>query len=122
LYLFSFKIRTSVISNHYEATIGRFDPPAAGEGMKKWIDPKMRKSTEFPAWLDDPDTKARLRGKQVMMYCTGGIRCERASALLKYRMETDPSVVELGIKGVYQLQGESRMCTMSAPSWLLSDS
>jgi hypothetical protein len=40
-----------------------------------------------------------------MMYCTGGIRCERASALLKYKMETDPAVKDLDIKGVYQLQG-----------------
>lgn len=39
------------------------------------------------------------------MYCTGGIRCERATALLKYKMEKDPSVKDLGIKGVYQLQG-----------------
>jgi hypothetical protein len=65
----------------------------------------MRKSTEFPVWLDSEETKARLKGKQVAMYCTGGIRCERASALLKYKMETDPNIAELGIKGVYQLQG-----------------
>src|SRR6056300_1751938 len=36
---------------------------------------------------------------------TGGIRCERASALLKYKMETDPEIKALDIKGVYQLQG-----------------
>lgn len=35
----------------------------------------------------------------------GGIRCERASALLKYKMETDPEIKGLGIQGVYQLQG-----------------
>jgi hypothetical protein len=38
-------------------------------------------------------------------YYLGGIRCERASALLKYKMETDPEIKELGIQGVYQLQG-----------------
>ena len=65
----------------------------------------MRKSTEFPVWLDRPETRARLKGKQVLMYCTGGIRCERASALLRYKMETDESVQELGIQNVYQLQG-----------------
>lgn len=65
----------------------------------------MRKSTEFPVWLDSEETKAKLKGKQVAMYCTGGIRCERASALLRYKMETDPKIAELGIKGVYQLQG-----------------
>jgi Rhodanase C-terminal len=35
----------------------------------------------------------------------GGIRCERASALLKYKMSHDPSVQDLNIQGVYQLQG-----------------
>lgn len=54
------------VRNHYEAQIGRFDPPAAG-----WLDPNMRKSTEFPAWLDDPSTQEKLKGKQVLMYCTG---------------------------------------------------
>lgn len=38
-------------------------------------------------------------------FSTGGVRCERASALLKYKMETEPDTKDLGIKGVYQLQG-----------------
>ena len=46
------------VRNHYEAQIGRFDPPAA-----EWLDPNMRKSTEFPVWLDDPSTREKLRGK-----------------------------------------------------------
>lgn len=59
------------VRNHYEANIGRFDPPTGGAKM---IDPMMRKSTEFPVWLDKPETKEMLRGKQVLMYCTGGVR------------------------------------------------
>ena len=59
------------VRNHYEANIGRFDPPKGGAKM---IDPMMRKSTEFPIWLDKPETKEMLRGKQVLMYCTGGVR------------------------------------------------
>ncbi len=59
------------VRNHYEANIGRFDPP---EGGAKMIDPLMRKSTEFPVWLDNPQTKEMLKGKQVLMYCTGGVR------------------------------------------------
>lgn len=62
------------VRNHYEAAIGRFAAPNS-----KWLDPKMRKSTEFPVWLDKPETKEMMRGKQVMMYCTGGIRCERGT-------------------------------------------
>ena len=99
------------VRNHYEAAIGRFVPPKDGTDVKvgeeppKWLDPKMRKSTEFPAWLDKQDVKDEMKGKQVLMYCTGGIRCERASALLKYKMETDPDIKNLNIQGVYQLQG-----------------
>lgn len=62
-------------------------------------------TNRFPAYLDRPETREEMKGKQVLMYCTGGIRCERASALLKYKMETDPEIKALGIQGVFQLQG-----------------
>ena len=58
------------VRNHYEANIGRFDPPTHGN-PHKFLDPKMRKSTEFPVWLDSAETKEKLRGKSVAMYCTG---------------------------------------------------
>ena len=58
------------VRNHYEANIGRFDPPAKGN-PHKFLDPKMRKSTEFPVWLDSEETREKLRGKNVAMYCTG---------------------------------------------------
>lgn len=90
------------VRNHYEAAIGAFVPPDNGA---KYIDPMMRKSTEFPVWLDKPETKELLRDKQVLMYCTGGVRCERASALLRQKMDTEEDTRALNIKGVYQLQG-----------------
>ena len=104
------------VRNHYEAAIGHFLVPSTSAAVtdpktdgtpapSKFLDPKMRKSTEFPIWLDHPETKEQLKGKQVLMYCTGGIRCERASALLQYKIQNDPTVKELNIKGVYQLQG-----------------
>ena len=67
------------VRNAYESAIGHFQPPKGGAEL---IDPKMRNSHEFPKWLTAPETQAKLTGKKVMMYCTGGIRCERASALL----------------------------------------
>ena len=89
--------------NHYEAEIGRFDKQTS-EGGASYLDPKMRKSTDFPTWLQKPETKKQLAGKQILMYCTGGVRCEMASVLLKKELEKD-----LGTKatehGVYQLQG-----------------
>ena len=67
------------VRNAYETEIGHFEPPAGGAEL---IDPKIRNSHEFPKWLALPETQDRIRGKSVMMYCTGGIRCERASALV----------------------------------------
>jgi len=67
-------------------------------GGAQYIDPLMRKSTDFPSWLQKDETKEKLRGKKVLMYCTGGVRCERASAYLKHQMGDD-------VDGVYQLKG-----------------
>ena len=58
------------------------------------LDPEMRRSTEFPKWVDD--NLGKLEGKKVLMYCTGGIRCERASAYL---------TEECGLGDVNQLEG-----------------
>mmetsp|Transcript_4121 Transcript_4121/g.6771 ORF Transcript_4121/g.6771 Transcript_4121/m.6771 type:complete len:579 (-) Transcript_4121:341-2077(-) len=83
------------VRNAYESAIGHFVPPATGAQL---IDPCMRQSTDFPSWLAAEATQKQLEGKQVLMYCTGGVRCERASALLSK---------ELGsrVAGVFQLQG-----------------
>ena len=53
----------------------------------------MRRSTEFPQWIRDHHDE--LKDKKVLMYCTAGVRCERASAFLKNE----------GINNVYQLEG-----------------
>ncbi|CAM9571933.1 unnamed protein product [Chrysoparadoxa australica] len=82
------------VRNAYESDIGRMNPPPGGATL---LDPKMRRSTDFPGWLGDPKTKEQLEGKEVLMYCTGGVRCERASALLRQ--------LEVKTEGVYQLQG-----------------
>ena len=61
------------VRNSYEADIGKF-VGQEGTGGAEYIDPKMRKSTDFKAWLGKEETKEKLKGKQVMMYCTGGER------------------------------------------------
>ena len=59
----------------------------------------MRKSTaDFPTWLPKKETVQKLQGKNVLLYYTGGVRCERASAFLNQKMGDS-------VKGVYQLQG-----------------
>lgn len=57
--------------NDYETAIGRF------EGA---IDPGTASFRDFPAWWAREG--AGLAGKRVAMYCTGGIRCEKATSFL----------------------------------------
>ena len=70
--------------NDYEISIGSF------QGA---INPRTEAFGEFPAWAAahlDPKTH-----KRVAMFCTGGIRCEKATSLLKQR----------GFEEVYHLKG-----------------
>lgn len=78
------------VRNFNESLIGRFAPPGT-----EVLDPKMRRSTEFPKWVDSNIDK--LNGKKILMYCTGGIRCERASAYLVEKGLTDVNQLEGGI-------------------------
>jgi predicted sulfurtransferase len=74
------------VRNGYESAIGHFNPPQGGAEL---IDPKMRNSSDFKKWLNTGETKEKLKGKEVLMYCTGGIRCERATALLNQMKDAE---------------------------------
>ena len=87
------------VRNYYETCIGRIEPPKGGA---QFLDPQMRNSREFPKWLNAPETKEKLKGKKVMMYCTGGIRCERATALLSQMERAED---ELQTNGIYHVRG-----------------
>ncbi|NNC37273.1 MAG: rhodanese-related sulfurtransferase [Acidimicrobiales bacterium] len=58
--------------NDYEVEIGTF---------KGAINPDTETFREFPAWVDDH--KEQLDKPKVAMFCTGGIRCEKASSFMK---------------------------------------
>ena len=65
-----------------------------GKGAgKKAVEPVMHSFTEFDGWAEA--VAPSLKGKKVLMYCTGGIRCEKASCMLKSR----------GVGDVCQLSG-----------------
>jgi predicted sulfurtransferase len=51
------------VRNANETAIGRFKPPTGGALL---LDPRMRRSTEFPQWIDEHADE--IRGKHVMMY------------------------------------------------------
>ena len=73
--------------NDYEYSIGSF---------KDSINPKTQKFRDFPEWLKGQNfTKNDKKSKKVAMFCTGGIRCEKASSLMKSE----------GFKKVYHLKG-----------------
>jgi len=87
------------VRNKYETDIGHFQPPPGGA---EFIDPKVRNSHELPKWLNKSDVQEKLQGKKVMMYCTGGIRCERFSALMSQIKRETPS---FQTEGEFMVQG-----------------
>ncbi|WP_287289319.1 rhodanese-related sulfurtransferase [Mesorhizobium sp.] len=70
--------------NAYEVSIGTF---------KGAVDPATTSFREFPAWVEQH--RAELVGRKVAMFCTGGIRCEKATAYVK----------SLGFEDVFHLKG-----------------
>lgn len=71
--------------NAYETAIGSF----AGA-----VDPQTDSFREFPAWAQTL-AQTEDRPRKLAMFCTGGIRCEKASALMQ----------QLGFDEVYHLKG-----------------
>lgn len=71
------------VRNNYESKVGRF---------KNAITPDLKNFHEFPSWVEDLN---QFKEKKVLMYCTGGIRCEKFSAFLNQE----------GFKDVHQLSG-----------------
>ncbi|WP_409417784.1 rhodanese-related sulfurtransferase [Flavobacterium sp. PS2] len=71
--------------NHYESEVGHF---------KGAITPDVETFRESLPIIND-QLKNHKEDKNLVMYCTGGIRCEKASAYFKHQ----------GFKNVYQLEG-----------------
>jgi UPF0176 protein len=71
------------VRNWYESKIGRF---------KDAVTPAM---THFREWPEVVESLKEYKNKTVVTYCTGGIRCEKASAYM----------IKQGFKDVYQLDG-----------------
>jgi UPF0176 protein len=71
------------IRNRYESAAGKFENA---------VECDIENFRDLPAYLEKLDD---LKSKKVLMYCTGGIRCEKASALFRNR----------GFENVFQLHG-----------------
>ncbi len=70
--------------NKYESNVGSF---------KSSVETKTKNFRDFPVWI--MENKQKLKNKKIGIFCTGGIRCEKASNYL----------INLGYKNVYQLEG-----------------
>jgi len=70
--------------NHYESEVGHFENAITPDVAT------FREELPLVA-----DLLADKKEKKILMYCTGGIRCEKASAYLRYR----------GFENVFQLEG-----------------
>lgn len=70
--------------NDYEVEVGTF---------KSAINPHTQTFKQFPIWVEQ--NKELLEGKKIAMFCTGGIRCEKSTSLLK----------NIGYEDVYHLKG-----------------
>lgn len=71
------------VRNRYESAAGKFVGAITCE---------IEHFRELPAYIEELDS---LKQRKVLMYCTGGIRCEKASALFRQR----------GFTNVFQLHG-----------------
>ena len=56
------------------------------------LDPATRQFSDLPKYLvkNREFLRQKTAGKKIMMYCTGGVRCERASQLLRLVLEKEP--------------------------------
>jgi len=73
------------VRNNYESKIGHF---------KGALRPDLDNFYDFPQWLDEAEIP---KEKKVLMYCTGGIRCEKFSVLMKEQGWDDVNQLHGGI-------------------------
>ncbi len=72
--------------NHYESKIGHFEGALLPD-----VDTFREELEQVPRLL------AGQEDRKILLYCTGGIRCEKASAWLKYKGFTDVNQLHGGI-------------------------
>lgn len=86
------------VRNHYESRIGYFVDPTTGESA---IRPAIRRFSQWPGFARQflDGTAHEEGGRQIMTYCTGGIRCEKGVRWMKENMEAREGDVVCTLKG-----------------------
>ena len=72
--------------NYYEASVGTF---------KNSLNPNSGSFSDILKWLEKNILLNKNKNKKIAMFCTGGIRCEKATSFIKNK----------GYKEVYHLEG-----------------
>ena len=70
--------------NDYEVELGTF---------RNAINPNLKEFRKFPDWIKE--NFAQYKNKKIVTFCTGGIRCEKATAFMQQE----------GFENVYQVKG-----------------
>jgi len=83
--------------NDYEVEIGTF---------KGAINPNTKTFREFPSWVEA--NKDKLNKPKVAMFCTGGIRCEKASSYMKNNDFNDVYHLKGGILKYLETQPQEK--------------
>ena len=84
--------------NDYEYSIGTF---------KNSINPNTVKFREFPEWVKKQNfSKEDKETKKIAMFCTGGIRCEKASSFMKKEGFNDVNHLKGGILKYFEVVDE----------------
>ena len=80
--------------NDYEMRVGTF------EGA---IDPKIRTFRDFPKAIDN--LPEEIKEKEVVIFCTGGIRCEKAGVVMENAGFKNVKSLKGGILGYFEQVG-----------------
>ncbi|PVH89230.1 hypothetical protein DL98DRAFT_401974 [Cadophora sp. DSE1049] len=87
------------VRNHYESRIGYFVDPKTGEAALR---PPIRRFSQWPQYvkrqMKGPGSKT-MGARQIMTYCTGGIRCEKGARFLQENMEKSDGDKVCTLKG-----------------------
>ena len=113
------------VRNSYESDIGAFTPPPTTSAENNNSDnttvtllrPPVRRFDEMPKWVED-NADILSTVPTIAMYCTGGVRCERFSALVRQRFPA-ADVVQLdgGVQRYMEKAEESPRAMIGGSIW-----
>ncbi|MCB9809037.1 rhodanese-related sulfurtransferase [Candidatus Nomurabacteria bacterium] len=97
--------------NHYESEIGHFNGA--------WCPPVDTFREQLPMVAEELKEK---KDKKVLLYCTGGIRCEKASAYLKHQGFEDVNQLHGGVIAyTHQVREKDLDCNFKGSNYVFDD-